>query len=98
MKTLKPESFDLIVMDPPTFSNSKRMKDFLEIQTDHTELINDCIKVLRKNGTIYFSTNYTKFEIDTENIHASEIKDITKATTPFDFEGKLKRWCYKIRK
>lgn len=97
LKTLKPESFDLIVMDPPTFSNSKRMKDFLEIQTDHTELINDCIKALRKNGTIYFSTNYTKFEIDTENIHASEIKDITKATTSFDFEGKLKRWCYKIR-
>ena len=98
LKTLRPESFDLIVMDPPTFSNSKRMKDFLEIQADHTELINDCLKALRKNGTVYFSTNYTKFEIDTKNIQASNIKNITKATTPFDFEGKLKRWCYKIWK
>lgn len=98
LKTLQPESFDLIVMDPPTFSNSKRMKDFLEIQADHVALINDCLKALRKNGIVYFSTNYTKFEIDTENIHASNIKDITKATTPFDFEGKLKRWCYKISK
>lgn len=98
LKTLQPCSFDLIVMDPPTFSNSKRMKDFLEIQSDHTELINDCLRSLKDNGVIYFSTNYTKFALDEQNIRAAKIKDITKATTPFDFEGKLKRWCYKIWK
>ncbi len=98
LKTLQPNSFDLVVIDPPTFSNSKRMKDFLEIQRDHAELINDCIRALRKNGVIYFSTNYTRFEIDRTNIQASDIKDITKATTPFDFEGKLNRWCFKISK
>ena len=98
LKTLQPKSFDLVVMDPPTFSNSKRMKDFLDIQRDHVELLNDVINAVTNNGIIYFSTNYTKFIIDNDNIHSSEIRDITRATTPFDFEGKLKRWCYKIKK
>lgn len=98
LKTLPTNSFDLIVMDPPTFSNSKRMKDILDIQRDHVELINDCLHCLSENGALYFSTNSRKFEIDRENIKALAIKDITKATTPFDFEGKLFRWCYKISK
>lgn len=98
LKTLQPDSFDLVIMDPPTFSNSKRMKDILDIQADHVELINDVLKALSSNGILYFSTNFTKFILDAEKINASAIKDITKATTPFDFEGKLKRWCYKIGK
>ena len=98
LKTLKPASFDLVVMDPPTFSNSKRMKDFLDIQRDHVELLNDVLAALTAGGTVYFSTNFTQFVIDAPAIRASEIKDITRATTPFDFEGKLKRWCYLIRK
>jgi len=98
LKTLRQNSFDLVIMDPPTFSNSKRMKDFLDIQRDHGSLLNDVLHALSPNGIIYFSTNYTKFVINTEKINASLIKDITKATTPFDFEGKLKRWCYRIVK
>ncbi len=96
LKTLQPNSFDLIIIDPPTFSNSKRMKDFLDIQRDHVELLNDVIAATTTGGTIYFSTNFTKFLLDAEAIKATSIKDITRATTPFDFEGKLKRWCYKI--
>jgi 23S rRNA (cytosine1962-C5)-methyltransferase len=96
LKTLKRDSFDLVVMDPPTFSNSKRMKDFLDIQRDHVEMLNDVLAATSAGGVIYFSTNFTKFVIEKESINATEIKDITKATTPFDFEGKLKRWCYKI--
>ena len=98
LKTLAPNSFDLIVMDPPTFSNSKRMKDFLDIQRDHVELINDMLAATTTGGTLYFSTNYTKFILDEASIKASSIKDITKTTTGFDFEGKLKRWCYRIIK
>jgi 23S rRNA (cytosine1962-C5)-methyltransferase len=98
MKTIQPNSYDLVILDPPTFSNSKRMKDFLDIQRDHVELINDALAVLSEGGTIYFSTNFSKFVMEGELINAAEIKDITKATTPFDFEGKLKRWCYKISK
>jgi len=96
LKTLEKDSFDLVVIDPPTFSNSKRMKDFLDIQRDHVELLNDVIAATSTGGVIYFSTNFTKFVIDADEINANKIKDITRATTPFDFEGKLKRWCYKI--
>jgi 23S rRNA (cytosine1962-C5)-methyltransferase len=96
LKTIAENSFDLIVMDPPTFSNSKRMEDFLDIQKDHVELINDCMKALTEKGILFFSTNYTKFQLDANKINASEIKNITKQTTPFDFAGKLKRQCWRI--
>jgi 23S rRNA (cytosine1962-C5)-methyltransferase len=92
------ERFDIIVMDPPTFSNSKRMEDILDIQRDHVELINDCMRLLSEEGVLYFSTNYRKFQIATSEINAAEIKDITKTTTPFDFSGKLHRQCFLIRK
>ena len=98
LKTLKQNSFDLVIMDPPTFSNSKRMNDFLDIQRDHVELLNDVLAATTEGGIVYFSTNFTKFVLDADQIKASGIKDITKATTPFDFEGKLKRWCFRIVK
>jgi 23S rRNA (cytosine1962-C5)-methyltransferase len=95
---LPPASFDLVIMDPPTFSNSKRMKDFLDIQRDHADLLNKTLQAVAPGGVIYFSTNYRKFELDAAQIHSTDIKDITRATTPFDFEGKLFRYCYKVRK
>ena len=90
--------YDLVIMDPPTFSNSKRMKDFLDIQRDHAEMINQTLRIMRPGGTLYFSTNYRKFQMETEKIKASSLKDITNATTPFDFQGKLFRYCYRIIK
>jgi len=98
LKTLKPNSFDLIIIDPPTFSNSKRMKDFFDVLKDHVFIINDALKALSKNGIIYFSTNFSKFVLDERNISATSIQNITKATTPFDLEGKLKRFCFRIIK
>lgn len=98
LKGLPAESFDLIVMDPPTFSNSKRMEAILDIQRDHVYLINDCLKALTTGGQLYFSTNYTKFGLHSKNIRSSSIKDITKATIPFDFNDKLKRQCFLITK
>ncbi|MGQ0738552.1 MAG: class I SAM-dependent methyltransferase [Bacteroidota bacterium] len=98
LKTLPANYFDLIMMDPPTFSNSQRMKDILDIQQDHAELINDCLRGLKKEGVLYFSTNFRKFILDREKLNAVSIKDITKATTPFDFEGRFSKWCYEITK
>jgi 23S rRNA (cytosine1962-C5)-methyltransferase len=98
LKIAPGNSFDLVVMDPPTFSNSKRMEDFLDIQKDHVELINDCMRLLNPGGVLFFSTNYTKFQLEEKSIKASSIKDITKATTPFDFTGKLKRQCFRLNK
>jgi len=90
--------YDLVIMDPPTFSNSKRMKDFLDIQRDHAELLNKTLHTMKPGGILYFSTNSRKFQLENEKIAASSIKDITNATTPFDFQGKLWRWCYKLIK
>jgi len=95
---LPADFYDLVVMDPPTFSNSKRMKDFLDIQRDHAELLNKTLRAMRPGGTLYFSTNFRKFQMETEKIIAASVKDITGATTPFDFQGKLFRWCYRIVK
>jgi 23S rRNA (cytosine1962-C5)-methyltransferase len=99
LKTLPGNYFDLVILDPPTFSNSKRMgDDFLDVQRDHLSLVNDCLTAMKTDGILYFSTNYRKFELDKEKIKAASIKDITKATTPFDFEGKLRRVCYEMTK
>ncbi|HLG39939.1 MAG TPA: class I SAM-dependent methyltransferase [Chitinophagaceae bacterium] len=98
VKTIPLNYFDLIILDPPTFSNSKRMEDFLDIQRDHTELINDCLRGMKEGGILYFSTNFKKFVLNRVGINASSVKDITMATTPFDFEGKLERYCFKIVK
>jgi 23S rRNA (cytosine1962-C5)-methyltransferase len=98
LREAKAASFDLIVMDPPTFSNSKKMKDILDIQRDHAELINEALRILRPGGVLYFSTNARKFELNASAIETNLIKDITRQTTPFDFEGKLLRWCWKMQK
>lgn len=98
LDTLPANHFDIIILDPPTFSNSKRMKDFLEIQRDHVMLINQCLRAMKPGGSLYFSTNYRRFKLEADQIKAAAIKDITRQTTPFDFEGKLFRWCYLITK
>lgn len=93
---LATQYFDIVVLDPPTFSNSKRMDDFLDIQRDHPMMINECLRALKEGGVIYFSTNSRKFALDKGNINSSSIKDITKSTIPFDFEGSYARSCFKI--
>ena len=98
LATLPEDYFDIVILDPPTFSNSQRMDEFLDVQRDHVKLINDCLKGLKKNGVLYFSTNSRKFLLDKGKINSASIKDITKATTPFDFEGKLFRYCFRIEK
>lgn len=98
LKELPADHFDLIILDPPTFSNSKRMKDFLDVQKDHVVLINQCLAAIKKGGHLFFSTNYRKFILEKDKIRATSIKDITAVTTPFDFEGKLNRLCYLVTK
>ena len=98
LHTIPENHFDLVILDPPTFSNSKRMEDILDIQRDHVRLINDCLRVLKPGGKIYFSTNYKRFVLEIASIQSAIIKDITKQTTPFDFEGRINRVCYLIEK
>lgn len=95
---IEPDSYDIIILDPPTFSNSKKMEDVLDIQRDHVKLINRCLQILSENGVLLFSTNYRNFILETDQIDTKKIKDITQKTTPFDFEGKLQRKCFLIEK
>lgn len=89
------EQFDIIVLDPPTFSNSKRMHEVLDTQRDHVALINDCLGRLAPGGQLYFSTNYRKFKLDEAALaNRAQWKEITKQTMPADFRRQLHRaWC-----
>lgn len=98
LDTLKLNTFDLVIIDPPTFSNSKRMKEFLDIQRDHAELLNKVLLATKKDGVVYFSNNYRRFVLEEDKINASSIKDITNQTLPFDFQQKLVRKCYRLIK
>jgi len=88
--------FDLIVIDPPTFSNSKRMQDVLDIQRDYAELLNHCIRISNPGGLIYFSTNYRGFQFDPSLLNAHKIQEITHLTIPNDFRNKKIHKCYLI--
>lgn len=98
LQSIPPGYFDLVIMDPPTFSNSKRMDDFLDIQRDHPLLINQVLNALKPDGILYFSTNFSRFQLQTDASSACTVKDITRSTTPFDFQGKLNRFCFLITK
>lgn len=91
-------SFDLILLDPPSFSNSKKMEGILDIQKDHPMMIRECLRLLDHHGKLIFSNNLRNFSLDRSSIKGASIRDITGMTTPFDFTGKLKRWCYLIEK
>ena len=80
-----PQSYDLIFMDPPTFSNSKRMRDTLDIQRDHVELIRGAMELLAPGGQLIFSNNLRKFKMDQETLSDLTIKDITKQSIDKDF-------------
>ncbi|MBY0518055.1 MAG: class I SAM-dependent methyltransferase [Bacteriovoracaceae bacterium] len=77
------ERFDIIILDPPSFSNSKRMDDVLDIQRDHEFLISACLNRLNAGGKLFFSTNKRKFRLDTQL--ALQAKEITRWTVPPDF-------------
>ena len=87
--------YDLIVLDPPTFSNSKMMSEVLDTQRDHVALVNRSLDRLEAGGTLYFSTNYRKFKLDEDRIEG-KVKEITRQTLPPDFRRKNLHRCFTI--
>ncbi|BBQ84552.1 TPA: bifunctional 23S rRNA (guanine(2069)-N(7))-methyltransferase RlmK/23S rRNA (guanine(2445)-N(2))-methyltransferase RlmL [Kluyvera ascorbata] len=81
------EQFDVIFIDPPTFSNSKRMDDAFDVQRDHLRLMKDLKRLLRKGGTIMFSNNKRGFRMDHDGLAELGLKaqDITQKTQSQDF-------------
>jgi 23S rRNA (guanine2445-N2)-methyltransferase / 23S rRNA (guanine2069-N7)-methyltransferase len=91
--------FDLIFLDPPTFSNSKRMEGTFDVQRDHVELLRKTAALLAKDGTLIFSNNNRKFKMDAEALPELLIEDITRKTIPKDFERNSRiHNCWRIRK
>ncbi|NOR51019.1 MAG: bifunctional 23S rRNA (guanine(2069)-N(7))-methyltransferase RlmK/23S rRNA (guanine(2445)-N(2))-methyltransferase RlmL [Gammaproteobacteria bacterium] len=93
-----PKKYDLIFMDPPTFSNSKSTDERFDIQRDHWKLINDAMKLLQEDGLLIFSTNFRKFKLDEKLITKFDFKEITRSSIPEDFrqKGKIHR-CWEVR-
>ncbi|MBE0501360.1 MAG: bifunctional 23S rRNA (guanine(2069)-N(7))-methyltransferase RlmK/23S rRNA (guanine(2445)-N(2))-methyltransferase RlmL [Desulfuromonadales bacterium] len=83
--TATKERFDLIFLDPPTFSNSKRMEESFDIQRDHVPLVLAASRLLADGGILIFSTNKRRFKLDTEALSGLKIKEITKQTFDEDF-------------
>ncbi|EOE6952225.1 bifunctional 23S rRNA (guanine(2069)-N(7))-methyltransferase RlmK/23S rRNA (guanine(2445)-N(2))-methyltransferase RlmL [Klebsiella pneumoniae] len=81
------EQFDLIFIDPPTFSNSKRMEDAFDVQRDHIRLMTDLKRLLRKGGTIMFSNNKRGFRMDHDGLAALGLKaqEFSQKTLSQDF-------------
>jgi len=95
------EMYDLIFIDPPTFSNSKRMSDVFDVQDDHVALLTSAAERVNPNGDIIFSNNKRGFKLDIESIKALGfyVKDISKASIPEDFKGNSKiHQCWLLTK
>lgn len=91
------ERFDLIVLDPPTFSNSKSMRFLLDTQEDHPFLINRCLRRLNRGGKLFFSTNFRRFQLNEERIYgAARVSEITDQTVPRDFGNRRPHRCWVI--
>jgi 23S rRNA (guanine2445-N2)-methyltransferase / 23S rRNA (guanine2069-N7)-methyltransferase len=90
--------YDLIFLDPPSYSRSKGMEGDFDLQRDHGELINRTVNLLNPGGVLIFSTNRRKFDLDTGTLKDLDVEDITAQTVPRDFQRRpgIHR-CFKIR-
>lgn len=90
-------SFDVIFLDPPTFSNSKKMIADFEVERDQTTLIANVMELLSPDGTLYFSNNKRDFKISAEIEQRFKLQNITEQTLPIDFhDGKIHH-CFLLR-
>ncbi|MDC7233360.1 MAG: bifunctional 23S rRNA (guanine(2069)-N(7))-methyltransferase RlmK/23S rRNA (guanine(2445)-N(2))-methyltransferase RlmL [Spirochaetales bacterium] len=93
------DRFDLVFLDPPTFSNSKSRASVFDVQNDHAGLIHLCMKRLAPGGVLIFSNNYRQFVLDPELSEEYEIEEISSWTVSEDFKGKKNgHRCWFIRK
>lgn len=91
-------AFDLILLDPPTFSNSKKMTDVLDIQRDHAGLIRACMGLLAPGGTLIFSNNFRRFRLDGEIVGEFAVENLATRTLDPDFQGDARaHHCWLLR-
>lgn len=93
---LSGEKYDIIIIDPPTLSRSKKMDQMFDVQKDYISLISKSAKLLMKGGVIFFSTNSRKFKFDQTLFPNLSVIDISSKTIPIDFHDKKIHYCFKI--
>ncbi len=90
--------FDLILLDPPSFSNSKSMQDSFDVQRDHVDLVRAAMGRLRRGGVMYFSNNRRGFKLDPSLCTDFECDDITDETLDEDFARNRRiHCCFRLR-
>lgn len=93
------ERYDLVFLDPPTFSNSKRMARDFDVQRDHAALVQDALARLAPAGLLLFSTNFRRFRLDDAALVDLDVRDITRETIPRDFARDSRiHHCFEIRR
>jgi 23S rRNA (guanine2445-N2)-methyltransferase / 23S rRNA (guanine2069-N7)-methyltransferase len=94
-----PQRYDLIFLDPPTFSSSKRMEESFDIQRDHVALLRNAMALLEDDGLLVFSNNFRRFKLEQEALSDLQIEEISSKTLPRDFARNphIHR-CWLIRK
>jgi len=90
--------YDIIIIDPPTISRSKKMEQMFDVQVDYVSLISGALKLLAKDGVIFFSTNSRKFVFETGQFPTCTLVDISGKTIPIDFHDPKTHRCWKITK
>ena len=93
---LSKDRYDLIVLDPPSFSNSKRMRGILDVQRDHVMLARACVCLLAPGGDLLFSTNLRSFRPDLDAFSDLGVIEITQQTVPPDFRNRRIHRCWRI--
>ncbi len=91
------KQFDLIVMDPPSFSNSKKMLDILDVQQDHAALIDGAMALLAEGGVLFFSNNLRSFTLDESLSRRYRVRDVSRQSVPEDFRNKKIHQCWQIQ-
>ncbi|MCV2503279.1 MAG: SAM-dependent methyltransferase, partial [Neisseriaceae bacterium] len=90
------KKFDLIVLDPPSFSNSKKMLETLDIQKDHERLINQTMQLLNPDGLLIFSNNFRNFQLSDQLTGQHKVENKTNMSIPIDFRNKKIHQCWWI--
>lgn len=90
--------YDLMFIDPPTHSRSKRLEDDFDVQRDHRKLLTLAAKVLAPRGIVVFSNNYTRFKLDAQMTEIFDIEDWSERTVPWDFRRNPRiHRCYRLQ-
>jgi len=90
------DQWDLAVVDPPTFSNTKDTDEVWDVERDHAELLRRLAGHITPGGIVFFSTNFRRFKLDEASLADYTIREITQQTIPEDFRNERIHACWRL--